>query len=201
MQRLTRRHPLLFAAAAAGLLALLAPATASADDFDFDFFADPPAVETAPAFVDPTLPAAINTRRTMLQLHQLVGFGLVATELGSIVTGQLNYNDMFGDSGSTRFKGPHKGFTYATMGLALTSATLSLFAPVPIEKQGGFDRMTLHKIAMFTAFAGWATQLGLGLYTASRSGYADHQTFAQAHLAVGYVTLAGTLVGLGTVVF
>lgn len=201
MRRQKVRLATLLAATTAFLAVLTPAATAAADEFDFDFFETEPLVEAQPAFVDPALPAAIRQRRTMLELHQLVGFGLVATEVGSIVTGQLNYNSLFGDSGSARFKRPHQVFTYATMGLALTSATLSVFAPVPIEKTGGFDQMTLHKIGMFTAFAGWAAQLGLGLYTASRSGHADHQTLAQAHLAVGYVTLAGTLVGLGTVVF
>lgn len=200
MQRRNERPPHL-QAALTGLILLLMPATALADDFDFDFFTEASVVDAKPAFVDPDLTAQISRRRTMLQWHQLIGFGLVATELGSIVTGQLNYNEMFGDTGSRRFQRPHQVFTYATMGLAVSSATLSLFAPVPIEKRDGFDRMTLHKIGMYTAFAGWAAQLGLGLYTASRTGHDNHQTFAQAHLAVGYVTLAGTLVGLGTVVF
>lgn len=169
-------------------------------EFDFDFFAES-ALDTTPAFIDPTRDTLVTRRRTMLQIHQLVGIGLVAAELGSMVTGQLNYNDKFVDGNSARFNLAHKAFVYPTMGLALTSATLSIFAPVPIEKRGGFDRMTLHKIGMFTAFAGWAAQLGLGLYTASREGYEDQKALAQAHLAVGYVTLAGTLVGLGTVVF
>lgn len=186
---------------ALAFLVFLAPDRARADDFDFDFFADSPAVETQPKFADPAFEALVQKRRTMLQIHQLLGSSIVAAELGSIITGQLNYNDLFGGGETARFRRPHQVFTYATMGLALTSATLSIFAPVPFEKRDGFDRMTLHKIGMFTAFAGWAAQLGLGLYTASRSGHADQQTFAQAHLAVGYVTLAGTLVGLGSVVF
>lgn len=206
--------PMLAQAAASDSSASSAPVDGANDasseitdlDLDFDLLASPEfesrgSESSAPGFLDPQFASRVAVRRTMLTAHQLVGIGLVVGELGSIVTGQLNYNDTFIDGGTARFRLPHKAFVYPTMALALTSASLSIFAPVPIERRGGFDRMTLHRIGMFTAFAGWAAQLGLGLYAASRDGYADHQTWAKAHLAVGYVTLAGTAVGLGTLAF
>ena len=62
-------------------------------------------------------------------------------------------------------------------------------------------RSAIWRSAAWLAFAGWAAQLGLGLYTASREGYANQQSLATAHLAVGYVTLAGILMGLSAIVF
>ena len=183
-------------------------ATTAAPDLSFDDLLPPTPSDnslTGNVLTPPVDEKAIKTRRTMLTVHQTLGIALAAGMAGAMVTGQLNYNDKFLSTegrNSGRFEFAHKAFVYPTLGLAATTAGLALFAPVPIDKTSkGFDRMVLHKIGQFTAAAGWAAQLGLGLYTASREGYANQQSLAAAHLAVGYVTLAGILLGLGAVVF
>lgn len=178
-------------------------AAPAAPSLDFDFL-EPPVSSDVPT-APPVDTAAIKRRRTMLTLHQALGIALAAGMAGSMITGQLNYNDKFlheEGRNSGRYQLAHQAFVYPTLGLAATTAGLAIFAPVPIEKRShGFDRMVLHKIGQFTAAAGWATQLGLGLYTASREGHVNQKDFATAHLAAGYVTLAGILLGLGAVVF
>jgi hypothetical protein len=181
----------------------------AAPDLSFD---DLLPTTSTPTTTEPNVPlappvdqSAIKARRFMLTLHQSVGIALAAGMAGSMITGQLNYNDKFlheTERNSGRYELAHQAFVYPTLGLAAVTAGLAIFAPVPIEKKShGFDRMTLHKIGQFTAFAGWAAQLGLGLYASSREGYANQQAFAATHLAVGYVTLAGILLGLGAIVF
>jgi hypothetical protein len=174
------------------------PPTASPppDDLNFDLLPPPiPAQSEQEA-------KQVRTRRLLLTLHQNIGIALVAAEIGSIVTGQLNYSDKFNGGNSGRYETIHKAFVYPTIGLGALVAGLALFAPVPIDKKtSGFDRMTLHKIGMFTAAAGWAAEIGLGLYAASREGYANQKGWADAHLAIGYVTLAGLLLGTGAITF
>jgi len=167
-------------------------------DLDFDFFDKAPAPVVDTPKVDES---AVRQRRFLLNLHQALGMALSFGTLGSVVTGQLSYLDKYGGDNSNRYRFIHQAFTYPTLGIALLTATAAFLAPVPFKKEGGFSRMTLHKIGMFTAFAGWAAQAGLGIYTATREGYVNQQSFAKAHLIVGYVTLAGMLLGESAVIF
>jgi hypothetical protein len=59
----------------------------------------------------------------------------------------------------------------------------------------------IHRIAMFTAAAGIATQVVLGITTRERVGRLDQERLATAHLVVGYATLAAVLTGVGALVF
>ena len=69
---------------------------------------------------------------------------------------------------------------------------LALLAPSP-KTPRKFDRVMVHRIAMFTAAAGMVTQAVLGIYTRERIGWLDQEQFATAHLVVGYMTLAAML--------
>jgi len=86
--------------------------------------------------------------------------------------------------------------------LAFTgTGVLAFLAPTPIPKTPGFDRVALHKLAMFTAAGGMATEAVLGLWTRSREGYLNQPNFALAHLIIGYVTFAALGLGVGAIVF
>ena len=175
---------------------------ASTSTLDFDLLPPASAETLSVPTVPPEIAAGIKRRRFMLTLHQTVGMALAVGMTGTMITGQLNYNDKFLGGNSGRFQGIHQAFAYPTLSLAAVTAGLAIFAPVPIDKEsGGFDRMTLHKIGMFTAFAGWTTELILGLLTAAHEGFASQRGFATAHLAVGYTTLAGVLLGTGAIAF
>jgi hypothetical protein len=172
------------------------------DDFDFDNFDSPSTTPAPAAALGPQVDeSAVKSRRLMLNLHQAVGMLLVAGTVGSIVTGQLNYNDKFGGDNSDRYRLAHQIFTYPTIGLAAVTAGFAIAAPVPIKKDERFSRMTIHKIGQFTGLVGWLAQLGLGLWTVGREGYTNQKAIGMAHLVVGYATIAGLAVGEGAVVF
>jgi hypothetical protein len=146
--------------------------------------------------------AAIRWRRTLLTWHQGVGLGMFGLALANTVVGQLNYSDRFASGASTgRYQLAHQITAYSTV-LAFTgTGLLALFAPTPLPKTGGFDRVSLHKLAMGAAAAGMAAEVVLGIYTASREGYLNQPDFAAVHLAIGYVTFAAITLGVGTIVF
>jgi hypothetical protein len=164
-------------------------------DFDLLGEAQPP----------PEAPDArrMKLRRTMLTWHQGTGFALLGLQLGATVLGQLSYNDKFGGSApanTNKYRLPHAVLSYGTLGAFVGAGTLALLAPSPVRKERRFDRVMVHRIAMFTAAAGMAAQAGLGIYTAKREGYLDQEDKAQLHLAIGYATLAAVATGVGALV-
>jgi hypothetical protein len=168
-------------------------------DLGFDLLG-PGEKPTAVASVDDESP---SLRRKMLTYHPLLGIGLLVCETATVVLGQLNYSDRFGGGpSSARYELSHKVLAWSTSALFVGTGMLALLAPSPSGKQHqGFDRVLLHKLGMFTAAAGMVAQIALGVYTASREGYQNQESLARAHLAIGYVTLGATYVGVGGIVF
>lgn len=176
------------------VLALLLPVAAAAQEtpppkLDFDLFQDEPT-----AAPDPALQRQLATRRSMLETHQILGFTTLGAMAVTNVLGQLDYSDMYGRNppGTGRYLWPKRVGAYATTGLFLTTAGFSLFAPKPVELESeGLDRTGLHKIAVIGASLGMAAQVGLG-FVAARSADAGRQreSMAQAHMIVGWTTLA-----------
>ena len=179
----------------AALFCAALPAAAQQVPGDIDLLGPPQKAET----IDQ---AAIDRRRTMLQLHQGIGLGMFAVAAANTVVGQLNYSDRFASGPSTgKYQVAHQVTAYSTLALFATTGLLALFAPVPIPRPHGFDRTTAHKIAMGTAAAGMAAEAVLGIWTRNREGYLNQPDIAAAHLAIGYVTFAAIAVGVGTIVF
>ena len=163
-----------------------------ADSMEFDLFGD--TEQQKEASIDPGLADRIETRRTMLQTHQILGLSTLALMTTSMVLGQLNYSDVYGAGGgrSGDFLVAHRVATYSSAGAFLATATFSVFAPVPFEKDPGFDTATAHKIAVIGATAGMLAQVGLGFATAraADAGNArDLKRYAQIHQAIGYSTV------------
>lgn len=143
----------------------------------------------------------LRLRRTMLTAHQGMGLALVGLQLATTVVGQLNYSDKFG-ANTEKYKQPHAVLAYADLGVFAGTGLLALLAPKPIqEDREGFDRISLHKVAMFTAATGMATQAVLGIVTTSREGYLNQKSIGTAHLVIGYVTLAAIVTGVSAIVF
>jgi hypothetical protein len=162
---------------------------------DFDLLGEP-----KPAFIVDE--AALKRRRTLLNLHQAAGLGMFAIALANTVVGQLNYSDRFAGGPSTgKYEMAHQITAYATVAAFVGTGLLAVFAPNPIPKSGGFDRVTAHKIAMYTAAAAMAAEVVLGIYTAGREGYLNQPDYAAAHLGLGYFTFAAISVGVGVIVF
>jgi hypothetical protein len=162
---------------------------------DFDLLGEP-----KPAFIVDE--AALKRRRTLLNLHQAAGLGMFAIALANTVVGQLNYSDRFAGGPSTgKYEMAHQITAYSTVAAFVATGLLAVFAPNPIPKSGGFDRVTAHKIAMYTAAAAMAAEVALGIYTAGREGYLNQPDYAAAHLGLGYFTFAAISVGVGVIVF
>ncbi len=127
-------------------------------------------------------------RRTMLQLHQLGGFLTLASLTTTVVLGQLDYLDKYGGGGDTgSYHAWHRWMGVATACIFAGTASLAVFAPVPIEKKVQLDTATLHKIAMTTAAAGMAAEIV--------------RDFALAHQIIGYTTLAAAATGFTVLTF
>lgn len=168
-----------------------------AGDLDFDLLGAPPPQEA------PVADSRFKTRRTMLSLHQGFGVGLLTVTTATVIVGQLNYTDRFGGGASSaRYELPHAILAFTSLGLFAATGLLAILAPVPVEKHAeGLDRVTLHKIGMFTATAGMLAQGILGILTTSREGHLNQQGLAEAHLVVGYVTLGAMAFGVSALVF
>ena len=141
-------------------------------------------------------------RRTMLFYHQIGGFLTLGSLTATAVLGQLDYRDKYGGGGDVgTYRAWHRWVAVATTAIFAGTASLAVFAPVPIEKPTGLDTATVHKIAMTVAAAGMATQIVLGIVTASKEGQYAQRDFALAHQIVGYTTLAASLTGFTVLTF
>jgi hypothetical protein len=145
---------------------------------------------------------AIRRRRTLLNLHQAAGLGLFAIALGNTVVGQLNYSDRFANGPSTgKYEQLHKITAYSTVVAFAATGALAIFAPTPLPKTPGFDRVSWHKLSVGAAAAGIAAEVVLGIYTASREGRLNQPDLAAVHLGIGYFTFAALSLGVGVIVF
>jgi hypothetical protein len=162
-------------------------------DFDLLGAAKPPP--------EPADSGALRLRRRMLSAHQGIGLGLLGLQLATTAVGQLNYSDRFPAGPDTgRYKLSHQALAYTTLGVFAVNGAVALFAP-SAKTPKRLDRVMVHRIAMFTAAAGMATQAVLGIQTRERVGRLDQERLATIHLAVGYATLAAVLTGVGAIVF
>jgi hypothetical protein len=176
--------------------------TAQEPSLDFDLL-DSPVDATAAVQVDPELEAKVARRRTMLKLHQGLGFGMAAGLVATTVVGQLHFNDRYrggGDSG--RYRVLHRGLVIGTSTLFTSVGLLGLLSPEPYEKKGlRLDTATVHKLFMSLATAGMLTQVVLGLVTRSQEGNLSQVNLATAHQAAGYATIGAVSAGVITLFF
>jgi hypothetical protein len=170
------------------------PAEPEKPSLDFDLLG---AAKPPPEPVDP---GALRLRRRMLGVHQGIGLGLLGLQLATTAVGQLNYSDRFGGPDTARYKLSHKALAYTTLGVFAVNGAVALLAP-SAKAPRKLDRVMVHRIAMLTAAAGMAAQVVLGIQTRDRVGRLDQERLATTHLAVGYVTLAAVLAGVGAIVF
>ncbi len=147
----------------------------------------------------------VAARRTMLTVHQVLGITTLALLGATVAVGQLSYTDRFHGSDTGKYELPHKLLAYGTFGAFMGTGALALFAPKPYRKQslaGGFFQSTnIHKFAMAAATLCMLTQVGLGIYTASREGYVNQQALGKAHLVTGYAAFGFMGLGVTALVF
>ncbi len=145
----------------------------------------------------------MKKRRSMLQLHQKIGLGLIVPlEVATVAVGQLNYNDKFGTANTGKYVLTHKVLAYTTFAAFTVGGSIALFAPTPKDRPNrGWDRVRVHKLGMLLATAGMIAQAATGIYTRNREGYLNQEQIAKTHLLLGYGTLAATGVAVGALVF
>jgi len=169
---------------------------------DFDLLPKEAAPDTAALARQLELERRLARRRTMLQFHQLAGFLMLASLTTTVVLGQIDYLDKYGGRGDVgTFHLWHRWMGFAATGIFAGTASLSVFAPVPIEKKTRLDTVTLHKIAMTVAAAGMAAQIVLGIVTATKEGQLAQRDYARAHQIVGYATLVAAFTGFTVLTF
>ncbi|MCP3165776.1 hypothetical protein [Myxococcus qinghaiensis] len=174
-----------------------------AEDPSLDFDLLEPDELTGAAQVDPELQARLDRRRTMLKLHQGLGFALAAGLVTTTVIGQLQFNDSFRGGGDDRnLLGLHRGFAVGTSVVFASVGLLGLLAPKPLEKEEfQWDTITFHKIFMSIATAGMLAQVILGIMATDRFGRLSETDLATAHQIVGYTTLGAVSAGVFTLFF
>ena len=202
-----------FSLALCALALVLDPAPASAQSAPLapapqaptlDFELDLPAAQKANP-VDPQLERKIALRRTMLEIHPVLGIATLTSLGATVVLGQLNLNDKYGGGGDTgRYRNWHRGFAYGSAALFAATGLLGVLAPEPFEKHARFDRWdsaTLHKTLMALATVGMVAQIALGVTASLREGHLDQRSFAQVHQAVGYATFGAMSAGFAVLLF
>ncbi len=167
--------------------------------FDFDFL--PKAAQTPEELLkDQALEKALETRRTMLQLHQGFGIATMALLTATVVVGQLNYSDKFSGQNTGKFELPHDVLEMTATASFATTGLLALFAPVPVPKATN-GTMLIHKASMIVATAGYVAEILLGLVTVSLEGHTGQRDLATAHLICGYATEAAAVTGVSSILF
>lgn len=169
---------------------------------DVDLLPQPATPDAAQIARQQELERELQTRRTMLQLHQLGGMLTLASLGATVIFGELNYIDRYGGGGGTRrwFEW-HRWTAFTTAAIFAGTGALAIFAPSPLEKPMRLDTAMLHRIAMGVATAGMVTQIVLGFVTVSKGGSLSQRDFALAHQIVGFTTFGATAVGFGVLAF
>ncbi len=177
-----------------------APAEATKSEADFDLLDD----ATHPSVAELAEKGAqtdkeVWLRRKMLNVHQALGLGLLASMVATTVVGELNLVDKYGEKGYTRrYYNLHTGLVITTSVLFTSVGTLGYFAPDPYPKKLRFDRLdpsTVHKVSMAAATVGMLAQLALGIVAANLDGSLAQPNLVTAHQIVGFTTLGALTVG------
>lgn len=176
------------------------PSSGDSSSMDFDLLGSSESAEVAQE--NPELEKKIGRRRTMLKLHQGLGFALTASLAATTVVGQLQFNDSFRGGGDDRnLLGLHRGLAISTSALFASVGLLGLLAPEPFEKEFQWDTITVHKLLMSVATVGMLAQVILGIMSTHRYGRLSERDYAIAHQVVGYTTLGAVSAGVVTLFF
>jgi len=169
---------------------------------DFDLLPAEAAPDAAATARHQELQRQLELRRKMLHLHQLAGITMLASLGATVVFGELDYLDKYGGHGDTgQWHLWHRWTAIGASALFAGTASLAVFAPVPVEKPFRLDTATLHKICMSIASAGMVAQIVLGIWTANKEGSLAQRDFALAHQIVGFTTLGAAAAGFTVLTF
>lgn len=151
---------------------------------------------------DPAFEQKVQQRRTLLTAHQAAGLATWGLLASTVVVGQLNYNDLYGNGGYTqKYRETHVALAGATAASFAFTGILALAAPEPYRKPLRLDTATVHKASMALTTLGMVGQIVLGYATHNAHGYLQQKHLAQAHQALGYATLGTMTIGAVSLAF
>jgi hypothetical protein len=134
-----------------------------------------------------------RTRRWMLKTHQVLGITTWALLVGTVVVGQLNYNQLYaGGGGSQKWQTPHRYLVLSTSVAFAGTGAFAIFAPNPYDRPLHFDTGLIHRIAVIGATLGMVTEGVLGWVTTHQADAGNPnnlRSMARLHQIVGYSTL------------
>ncbi|MHA7634904.1 hypothetical protein [Corallococcus sp. M7] len=180
-----------------------APQDSSTSEPSLDFDLLTPEAEASKGLLDPDLQKDLETRRTMLKLHQGLGLAMAGGLTAATVLGQIQFSRSFTDGGGDNrsLLAWHRGVVIGTSLLFATVGTLGILAPDPVERPFQWDTVTFHKIFMSLATAGMIAQAVLGILATHSYGEITEPKYATAHQVVGYATLGCVAAGIVTLTF
>jgi hypothetical protein len=179
-----------------GQKAATATKSSGSDGLDFDLLGSTPVADPTAILKAEEIEHKAKIRRTMLLVHQGLGYGLIGLSALNIVLGSLNYYDRFGGGGYTdNYDLAHLITSMTLTGVFASAGLLALFSPDPYEKPARWDSARVHRILLGAATVGMVTQIVLGFVSAARIGNLDQVDFAKAHLGIGLATSALTIAG------
>jgi hypothetical protein len=151
---------------------------------------------------DAAFDEAVARRRRLLSAHQAAGLATWGIMGATVVVGQLNYNDLYGNGGGTqKYRNPHRALAAATAASYAFTGILALSAPSPYPKRLRLDTATIHKASMAATTVGLVSQIALGIWTRRSLGNVNQPDLARVHQALGYATFGAMTIGAITLVF
>ncbi len=133
-----------------------------------------------------TRQAELDLRRGMLQWHQRLGLVTFAAMTTQVILGEMIANNPA--EHYNNLQPIHRTLGYATFGVYMGTATLSLGAP-PARRYGdGFSSVRLHRYLAIVHFAGMIAQPILGYRLAGATTTDQYNSRLKTHRWVGRIT-------------
>lgn len=129
----------------------------------------------------------LEIRRAMLQWHQRLGLVTLAALTTQVILGEVLASDRA--RYYQRLQPIHRTLGYATFGLYLTTASLSLGAPPARRYTPGFSSVKLHRALALVHFTGMMLQPWLGRHLRLAPTPDSYERRLRTHRWVGRITL------------
>jgi hypothetical protein len=145
-------------------------------------------------------------RRTVLSIHQIMGFTTMALFVPTLIYGQRNIN-MRNAAAEGRgvfdqnLADTHKRIAEITFGAYMTTAALAIFAPPPLVRRNEWSSISTHKTLALIHFTGMIAAPILGYLAYHANTRQEEKNLQKAHQITAYVTAAAFTASMIVVTF
>jgi hypothetical protein len=136
----------------------------------------------------------LNTRRTMLTVHQIGGFVTWSAMAAAVVFGQRII-----DHGRRSDRSMHQTFVTATIVTYSATGLLAVLSPPPLIRRDEVSTTTIHKTLAWVHFLGMVATPIIGAAISRRSSH--YYDIAHFHQASAYITFAALTASMIIVTF